>query len=164
MYTETNLPQTEENLFTEQDILAYQDASTGQRFCNFLIDYIVVQYSMAFLAGILIGVILMLVPGELSASYYSNEDSAGVMAFLYLLVFVLDVTYFTLCEKLCNGRTLGKLITGTKAIRNDGTALTWKDAFLRSVSRIVPFEPFSALGGAPWHDSWTQTTVVKWRK
>jgi uncharacterized RDD family membrane protein YckC len=64
---------------------------------------------------------------------------------------------------LFGGRTLGKLITGSKAVREDGTSLTWKDACLRSLSRMVPFEPFSALGGAPWHDRWTKTTVVRTR-
>jgi uncharacterized RDD family membrane protein YckC len=62
---------------------------------------------------------------------------------------------------ITKGRSLGKWITGTVAVRLDGNTINWKDAFLRSLSRIVPFEPFSALGYAPWHDKWTETTVVK---
>jgi uncharacterized RDD family membrane protein YckC len=162
MYTETNVPQTEEHLFTEQDVLAYQEASTSQRFCNFLIDGILVQYAMAFLGGIALGVVLLLTSSEAAADY-GEDSSPGLIVITYLMILLLDLAYFTLCEKLFGGRTLGKLITGSKAVREDGTSLTWKDACLRSLSRMVPFEPFSALGGAPWHDRWTKTTVVRTR-
>jgi len=66
------------------------------------------------------------------------------------------------CEKAFKGRTLGKVISGTRAIRNDGGELTLKDALLRSLSRLVPFEVFSGFG-TPWHDSWTNTQVIKAR-
>ena len=68
-----------------------------------------------------------------------------------------------LFEKLFKGYTVGKLITGTRAIREDGKELTFKNAILRSLSRMVPFEPFSAFGGSPWHDRWTKTRVIKSR-
>ena len=71
--------------------------------------------------------------------------------------------YYTFCELAFKGYTLGKLITGTKAIRNDGQPLMFKDTLLRSLSRMVPFEVFSGFGDKPWHDSWTNTTVVKAR-
>ena len=61
------------------------------------------------------------------------------------------------------GYTLGKLLTGTKAIRVDGLQMTFKDVVIRSLSRIVPFEVFSGLGDKPWHDSWSRTMVVKTR-
>ena len=37
MQTETNLQESEQHLFTEQDIYQYEYASTGQRFLNYLI-------------------------------------------------------------------------------------------------------------------------------
>jgi uncharacterized RDD family membrane protein YckC len=67
-------------------------------------------------------------------------------------------------EGSAKGKTLGKLITGTRALKMDGGNLTWKVAFMRSLCRIVPFEAFSAFGGNPWHDRWTDTIVVKERK
>jgi hypothetical protein len=39
-----------------------------------------------------------------------------------------------------------------------------KTVLLRTLCRIVPFEPFSAFGGHPWHDKWTRTYVIDVKK
>ncbi len=79
-----------------------------------------------------------------------------------LFIIALYVSYFFLCELVFKGRTIGKFITGTKAVNEDGTDMEPKTILLRSLSRIVPFEPFSALGNPcrPWHDKWTRTFVI----
>jgi uncharacterized RDD family membrane protein YckC len=59
---------------------------------------------------------------------------------------------------------VGKLITGSKVVRHDGTAIDWKDAVVRTLCRFIPFEAFSALGTYPWHDQLSKTKVVKVRK
>ena len=43
-----------------------------------------------------------------------------------------------------------------------GNYLIDRIAFLRSLCRLVPFEPFSALKkpSYPWHDRWTRTLVI----
>jgi uncharacterized RDD family membrane protein YckC len=86
-----------------------------------------------------------------------------LLLILYLVGILNYLLYYTFCEKVFKGYTLGKLITGTRAIRDDGNELTFKDAILRSLSRLVPFEALSAFGYSPWHDSWTKTTVIKSR-
>lgn len=150
------------NIFDDQHQLV--EASMGSRFLNFLIDNLFMNFALSFATGYLVGMILSYVAPDflLSVSY---EENRGVN--YYILIFMISyfnyLFYYTICEKAFNGYTLGKIITGTKAIRTDGTALTFKDAILRSLSRIVPFEAFSALGGRPWHDSWTNTMVVKAR-
>jgi len=90
-----------------------------------------------------------------------RKGSFDVLASIYLVSIVNFLIYYTICEKAFKGKTLGKLITGTKAIRDDGKELSFKNALLRSLSRIVPFEPFSAFGGYPWHDSCTGTMGIK---
>ncbi|MBK6634385.1 MAG: hypothetical protein IPG38_08770 [Chitinophagaceae bacterium] len=55
------------------------------------------------------------------------------------------------------------MVTGTRAIRQDGNELTFKDALLRSLCRLVPFEVFSGFNILTWHDSWTETMVIKAR-
>ena len=79
----------------------------------------------------------------------------------YLCAIVIIVGYYTVFEATTKGRTLGKFITGTQAVREDGSNITWKDAFIRSLCRLVPFEPFSTFGVLPWHDSWSKTIVIK---
>lgn len=65
-------------------------------------------------------------------------------------------------DLIFKGSSLGKLITGTRAVREDGSPITASEAFGRGFSRIVPFEAFSALGNNtwPWHDQWSHTYVV----
>ena len=69
-------------------------------------------------------------------------------------------------EALTGGRSLGKLITGTRAVNADGSAISMQTAFWRGLCRAVPFEAFSALGSPsyPWHDKWTNTYVIDLRQ
>jgi uncharacterized RDD family membrane protein YckC len=70
--------------------------------------------------------------------------------------------YYTLSEELFNGITIAKLITGTKAINEIGRELSLKETFLRSACGLISFEPLSGLA-TPWHDSVTNTIVIKTR-
>ena len=92
-----------------------------------------------------------------------NSDNSVL---LYLIVYLIRIGYYSLCEIIFNGRTIGKFITGTKAVNDSGTEMEPKTVVLRTLSRIVPFEPFSALGDPPnpWHDRWTNTYVIDVRK
>ena len=135
----------QEELITDTYTETYlEPVSVGKRFANYLID-IIVFYFITFFLGVALALI--------------DYRPIGVM--LYVMVYIVLVGYYTILEGATNGRTIGKMITGCRAIKADDTPFTWNDAFLRSLCRIVPFEPFSALGGRPWHDSWTNTKVVK---
>jgi uncharacterized RDD family membrane protein YckC len=94
---------------------------------------------------------------------FSDPESLEVVVFGVILAYFNYIIYYTFCEKLFRGYTLGKLVTGTRAIRTDGQELTFRDTILRTLSRIVPFEVFSGFGGHPWHDEWTKTMVIKSR-
>jgi uncharacterized RDD family membrane protein YckC len=116
----------------------------GVRFLDYLID-LVIYYILS--VGIM-GVLLVLT---------GNRDPL----FSYMIAYSLYVLYYTILEGASGGRTIGKMITGCKAIKADGSQINWRDALQRSLSRIVPFEPFSGLNGRPWHDNWTGTMVIK---
>ena len=164
MNVETNIQDTQQDLFTEQEVFAYEQASVGQRFLNYLIDCLLMQYGLSFITGIVIAKIMLAISPQTAYNWFvERKDSIDVLASFYLIAIVNFLIYYTICEKAFKGKTLGKLITGTKAIREDGQDLSFRNAFLRSLSRIVPFEPFSAFGGYPWHDSWTKTMVIKTR-
>ena len=129
-------------------------ASAGKRFANFIIDLIAiqgVQYGMGYCLGFFIVILF----GSIEL------DEFGITMLGYFISIISFVFYYTLFETLTKGKTLGKLITGTTAIREDGSSITIKDAMLRSLIRLIPFEAFSALSEYPWHDKWTQTIVAK---
>jgi ABC-type lipoprotein export system ATPase subunit len=71
--------------------------------------------------------------------------------------------YYVLFEGIF-GRTIGKMITGTKVIVKD---TRFKPSFLsiiiRSLSRVIPFEflTFFSRHPAGWHDTFSNTLVVK---
>ena len=143
----------------EQDPNPLVHATTGQRFANLLID-LAVAYAAIFLLSFLLA---MVFPSYAMLAYEASESddlSAKLIFNLFALVFLTAV--YTLIEGTTKGKTLGKLITGTRAVReDDGSRIGWKEAFIRSISRWVPFEVFSGLSGHPWHDKWSKTIVVR---
>lgn len=61
------------------------------------------------------------------------------------------------------GRTIGKLLTGTKVVADDGSRANAFAILGRTLIRLIPFEAFSFLGtnNSGWHDRWSKTAVVK---
>ena len=138
-------------------------ATTGQRFLNFLIDNLLMRFGLSYFTGTIVGFFMGSLFPEFTFNLINGDNQIGLLFLAYIIALFNYLVYYTFCEKVFNGYTLGKLITGTKAVREDGGPLTFKDAFKRSLSRLVPFEALSAFGGYPWHDSWTKTKVIKTR-
>ncbi|MBS1605368.1 MAG: RDD family protein [Bacteroidetes bacterium] len=117
-------------------------ANSGRRFLNRLID-------LTVFIGIL-ALLVYLAPGF--AAILVVPFGAGITYALYI----------GLMETALKGKTIGKYITGTRAVQESGAPINAGNAFGRAFSQIVPFEPFSAFGSPcnPWHDRWTHTTVV----
>lgn len=161
MYPETSTAQTEQHLFTDEDLNQYQEASTGQRFLNYLIDALVMRFGLSMLTGWLVGEILVNYFPEFTIKFL--DEGFEYYLTLYFIAIINYLFYYTICEAFFRGYTLGKLIAGTRAIRQTGEELRFKDALLRSLCRLVPFEIFSGFGYRPWHDSWTNTMVIKAR-
>jgi len=158
MNVETNAHQ---DLFSEQDLFVYEEASAGQRFLNLLIDSLLMRFGLSNLTSFVVGRIIFVLSPE--TENYGFVNGFVIIAYFYLMSIVNILIYYTICEKAFNGKTLGKLITGTKAIMTNGHELSFKKAVLRSLTRVVPFEVFSAFGGYTWHDKWTSTMVIKTR-
>jgi len=161
-YQQTDHTGQTSNLFNEQEF--FENASIGQRFLNFLIDNLFMNYVLSLASGYVVGMVLAYTFPEFMQDIINEGDSGWKYWMLVLILSYFNyLIYYTICEKAFKGYTLGKLITGTRAIRIDGAELTVRDALLRSLTRIVPFEILSALGARPWHDSWTETRVIKSR-
>ena len=152
-----NLAEQSNNYYTES-AFEPEYASTGQRFANYIID-LIIFYIVMFGIGGMIG-IGMVATGK---TYQPWSEDAGSKLLEYLISFTIYMIFYTFSEGASGGRSIGKLITGTKAVKVDNTRITWTDALIRSLCRIVPFEPFSAFGGNPWHDRWSGTKVIRTR-
>jgi uncharacterized RDD family membrane protein YckC len=161
--TPPNAAAEEQPLFEEHDYFHYELASNGRRFGNFFIDNLVMRFGLSWASGYLVGKFLITFFQE----FYVETVLArgfGFYCIIYVIAIFNYLIYYTFSEKVFNGYTLGKLITGTRAIREDGRELTWKDALVRTLSRMVPFEAFSIwFGDGLWHDTWTKTMVVRSR-
>lgn len=148
----------------EQNFIVTPDlyATKGNRFTHYIIDLI---FIVLVFYGIFLGFIFL---------YYSIAEDTTVMDdFLIALedtnpildrlitAIVLALLYFGL-ESLSKGRSIGKYITKTKIVLEDGSSPTSIDYLKRSFSRMIPFEAFSFLGseGRGWHDSISNTYVV----
>ena len=137
-------------------------ATKGNRFTNYLIDIIFIV--VVFLAFIFVSSYLYYSYAEDTSvvDTYLNEVET-VNPFLDRLITSvgLALIYFTL-EFLTKGRSIGKFITKTRVVLEDGSNPTALDYLKRSFSRIIPFEAFSFLGaeGRGWHDTISKTYVV----
>ena len=130
-------------------------AGSGKRLANYLID-LVVFYILLIVVGVIIGIL------DPNASDDLNNVSAmGTLADRLISLLFYGI-YMGLVEGLFKGKTLGKLITGTRAVNEDGTRINFKTGFLRGLGKAVPFDAFSALGQPPypWHDKWAHTYVI----
>ncbi len=123
-------------------------ASQGQRFGNYILDILFI-YILAFIVGIIFALI-----GHSEVLLRINNYILG--AILFLIYYVPQEAY--------SGRTLGKLITKTKAVNEDGSEISLGQAVGRTLCRFIPFEAFSFLGGKGrprgWHDKLSNTVVI----
>ncbi len=129
------------------------------RFGNFIIDRVVIY--VLFLA---FGFFASLTYQILGIEFFINIalELSSVNKFMDILITTtVYFLYIFLMEYFTKGRTIGKYITGSKVISTDGTQPTLQDYFIRNISRFVPFDALSFLGGGNgWHDSWSDTRVI----
>jgi uncharacterized RDD family membrane protein YckC len=142
-------PTPQQDLLT--DLVDLQQASTGKRFANYLVD-MVIYYIFVFIIAMILATQGR--EGMLNLTHNTIIDT--------LIALIYYGTFMGIYEGIFKGKTLGKLITRTRAVNEDGSQISFKTAFLRGLSRAVPFEVFTALGAPsyPWHDRWTRTYVI----
>jgi uncharacterized RDD family membrane protein YckC len=135
-------------------------ASKGKRFANFIIDYIG-QLIIGGAIGIAMAIISA-ITGDYE--YVAWIDTMGTLG-EYALGIVILIIYYMVFETI-TGRTLGKYITNTKVLTEDGQKPEADKILYRTLSRMIPFEAFSFLGdeGRGWHDSLAKTVVVDVKK
>ena len=129
------------------------------RFINYIIDF-------GFAVIIIWTIVFIFVMGQYFITGKDIDETIDEIANMNPLIdrigtlLVYGLLMF-LIEKFSNGRSLGKLITGTKVVKSDGSELTTDDLLKRNFTRAVPFDQLTFLGNSGWHDNWSNTRVVR---
>lgn len=134
-----------------QQIVANHLAPKILRLLNYVID-IIVFYILIFSSGILSAL--------LSAKDWIYKLESKPLIDKLLAAFIYIVFLFIL-ECLMKGRTIGKIITGTKVVTEDGEKPNLNTLLKRNLVRLVPMDQFSFFLEIGWHDRWSKTRVVK---
>lgn len=150
---------------TPAERLPIEAAGRWRRCFNLVIDYVALKCFWTLVA------VLFLIwhasrgddPGQ-AATRYAHASPW----FVYLYALATYVAYYLLMEGLF-GFTIGKLVTGTRVVDEQGGRPTWRQVLIRTAMRFVPFEPLSAFGEKgseprPWHDTVAKTRVVRRRR
>ena len=135
----------------------YAAASMGQRFLNYLIDtlmqliFMIVLAMISFIIGDMLGTKK---PVEFVAKLDQNRIA------LYTVTYAITLIYYNVFEIL-TARTIGKFITQTVVVNEFGEKPSHENILIRSLCRLIPFNPLSVLiQGRGWHDSISKTYVV----
>lgn len=145
-----------DNDFLKDSIITQNvKASTGKRFGNYIID-LICFYIVIFGIGIIWALIN---PSSLEVL---DDDSLGFNLIDRIVSLLIYAVVMGLIEGFTKGKSLGKLITGTRAVNEDGSKINFQTAMFRVFCGAVPFNQLSALGNPsyPWHDKWTNTEVI----
>ncbi|MDR7208218.1 RDD family protein [Flavobacterium piscis] len=131
-------------------------ASNNKRFLNYVLDHIFFVV-LLILIGVVLGILISLFNFTSVSIWIESLGDLGWNC----VVIIISISYYTLFESL-SGRTLGKLITGTIVVNENGKKPDFGTVFKRSLCRLIPFNAFSFLfnPGLGWHDSISDTYVV----
>jgi uncharacterized RDD family membrane protein YckC len=149
---QTNPYRAPESRLAETEQAGIVPAERWRRFVNLIVDY-VGFFVMSFIIGILIALI-----GGPAGVHRLQQTPQLLVGIVVLLLYYLP-------QEILFGRTLGKLVTGTKVVNEKGGPPSAMQVVGRTFSRFIPFEAFSFFteNARGWHDSIPRTYVVKCR-
>lgn len=152
--SEHNPDPEEQEVFDDE----YVRASMGKRLANYIIDLVVFYLVLI----VILSIVYIYAPQAIIA-LQATDKSLGVQLLERLISLILYALYMGSVEAVFKGKSLGKLITRTRAVYLDGSTISAATAFSRGFSRAVPFCVFSAFGNPcnPWQDRWTNTLVAE---
>lgn len=132
----------------------YDFADKGKRLGNAIVDGIAIRLITEYIvAPLLLEMGIYITVHDLNAQTLIN-------GFFNLAI---SFSFYTLMEYNLKGKTIGKMLTGTRAVMETNERMDLGTTMLRSIIRFVPFEAFSFLGQNPsgWHDRWSKTKVIE---
>ncbi|MBZ4036204.1 RDD family protein [Flavobacterium sp. 17A] len=131
--------------------------SDRDRFFNGIIDFVFISVSI-FVFTLLVVITGNVFQWDIYSVWVEIIISMGAVG-TYLSFAVI---YYLFFESLF-GRTIGKIITGSIVVDENGIKPSFKIICLRTLCRLIPFEAFSFLSKSArfWHDSFSKTYVVE---
>ena len=130
-------------------------ASHGQRFLNLLLDTI--------MQLILFFIVLVFIVAKAEASgdktFVTNLPTNTLAQ--YTITTCIALFYYNVFE-IFSARTVGKWITQTIVVDQNGEKPNSEMILVRSLCRLIPFNALSIIGfpARTWHDSISKTYVV----
>lgn len=143
--------------FEEKTLTRYKEVITVEgwaRFGHFMLDRIFI-YILTLLFGVTAGILSALFGFE--SVWDSPYADLSLNLVTYLILFP---GYYLFFEHFMQSSP-GKLILGRIVIDEYGERPSFKQILGRSYGRVVPFEAFSCFSGLGWHDTWTDTMVIR---
>jgi len=126
----------------------FSPANLGVRFANRLVDFAMMIYI----------IVMNVAPARIFLYDYKNTSPEVII----LLEIPFLLLYYILLEGIFN-ITAGKCASGTIITNKNGKRPGFTQVLGRAFCRLIPFEAFSffAAGRRGWHDTLTNTYVVK---
>lgn len=143
--------------FEEKTLTRYKEVVTVEgwaRFGHFMLDR-VLFYIFTILLGLTAGTLTLLL--GVSDFWYSPAADPLLNLITYVVLFP---GYYLFFEYFMHSSP-GKLILGRVVVDEYGEKPSFKQLLGRSYGRIVPFEAFSCFSGLGWHDTWSNTMVIR---
>lgn len=81
---------------------------------------------------------------------------------LYVAYFLVSCPYYFFMEQFNDGKTMGKIVTKTKAVTIDGEKMTLITVLIRTIGRLIPFDNLSYIfmKNDGLHDMISKTVVI----
>jgi uncharacterized RDD family membrane protein YckC len=125
------------------------------RFINYILDIVFILVTVFVLAIILAIFANIFAWQEVLFWMGSMSDLDGQLVF-----FGTFLIYYIFFEGLF-GRSVAKFITGTTVVNENGVKPDFGTILKRTFCRLIPFDALSFLGSRGWHDSISDTYVVR---
>lgn len=127
------------------------------RFGHYILDMIFFQIISGVLAIIFV---ITLVAIGIDVSGLAEENNSNDLLIRIINWLIVYPAYYIVFESTVQS-TPGKLIMKRVVVNEYGEKPDFMTIVKRSYSRIVPFEAFSCLSTLGWHDTWTDTFVIR---
>jgi uncharacterized RDD family membrane protein YckC len=131
--------------------------SDRDRFFNGVIDFVFISVFI-FVFSFFIVIIGNVFQWDIYSAWVEIMISLGVVGTYVSFAMI----YYMFLEGLF-GRTIGKIVTGSVVVDENGLKPGFKIIFVRTLYRLIPFEALSFLSKSTrfWHDSFSKTYVVE---